>query len=340
LEAVAKIDSSAVWCGEELATRDDWIWQFDSQEIEELYQLDRRYQETPLEAVSGDGVEGGLARRLSALQRQLEHGSGATWVRGFPADRFSNAAATRLFWIMAQRIGTPLSQSASGERLFGVRDAGFGKEDARTRGPNTRRKLSFHTDRCDVIGFMCLQQAKEGGESQLVSSAAVYNRISERRPDLLAELLRPFYYQRHNVDLGSDVAYCRQPVFSFFQGHFATSFLRVLIDRADASGEVPPMSDRQREALDYLEEVCEDAELQYRFTMQRGDLLFLNNWSTLHRRTAFTDWPEPERRRHLLRIWLSVPNSRPLDPLFADNFGDTRAGAVRGGMRAAPGGTG
>ena len=61
--------------------------------------------------------------------------------------------------------------------------------------------------------------------------------------------------------------------------------------------------------------------------------MFMNTWVTLHKRSAFEDWPEPERRRQILRIWLSMPNSRPLDPMFADNYGAVSAGALRGGMR-------
>lgn len=335
MQVPEKIDSAAVWYGKELASRDDWVWQFGSDEIEQLQQIDRQFGDAPLDEVSDDAWgQGVLASRLGALQRNLEHASGATLIRGFPLDLLSTSGASRLFWMMAQRIGTPLSQSVAGDRIFNVRDEGFGQEDSRTRGPNTSKKLSFHTDRCDVIGFLCLQQAKEGGENHLVSSPALYNRIRERRPDLLAELMQPYYYQRHNVDSANQTAYCRQPIFSFFQGHFAASFLRVLIDRADASGAVRSMTDRQREAIDYLEQVAEETDLQYRFRLERGDILFLNNWTTLHRRTQFTDWPEQHRRRHLLRVWLSVPNSRPLDPLFGENFGDTRAGAVRGGIRA------
>ena len=273
-----------------------------------------------------------LSERLQWIQDRLEQGSGATCVRGFPLTDCTAAQAAAVFWSLVHRIGTPVSQNANGNKLFDVRDAAFGKHDPRTRGPNTSKRLSFHTDRCDVIGFLCLQQAKEGGENHLVSSAAVYNRIASERPDLLAQLLSSYTYQRHNVDQGNATAYCYQPIFSFCEGQFATSFLRVLIDRADASGEVPPLTDLQREAIDYLEETAEDQTLQHRFQLEPGDMLFLNNWTTLHRRTEFTDWPEPERRRHLLRVWLSVPNSRPLDSRFAENFGDTRRGALRGGI--------
>jgi hypothetical protein len=146
--------------------------------------------------------------------------------------------------------------------------------------------------------------------------------------------MRPYYYQRHNVDGGNALPYCRQPIFSIFEGHFAASFLRVLIERAYRMPELPEMTDLQREALDYLEQLAEDPALHVQFRQQAGDMLFLNNWVTFHRRSDFEDHEPPEQKRHLLRLWLSVPNSRPLDPQFQENFGATEAGALRGGMRA------
>jgi hypothetical protein len=170
----------------------------------------------------------------------------------------------------------------------------------------------------------------------VVSSGALYEEIQRRRPDLLACLSEPFLFKRHTVDTGNELPYCRQPIFSFRDGHFACSFLRVLIERAHASPDAPPLSAQQLEALDFLEEVAEEPTMHVRFYQRRGDILLLNNWTTLHRRSAFVDHDDPALKRHLLRIWLSVPNSRPLDPRFRDNFGAVEAGAIRGGMRAQP----
>ncbi len=71
--------------------------------------------------------------------------------------------------------------------------------------------------------------------------------------------------------------------------------------------------------------------------MEPGDVQLINSHVTFHNRTAFEDWPEPERRRHLLRLWLSVPSSRPLSPSLAPVYGDTRPGATRGGAVPHPG---
>lgn len=329
------INDASVWLGKQLPKRNDWLIQLDSESNESLLTFARDLESVPLDDIGPDAAAGmPIASTLKSIQHSLEHESGATLVRGFPSDQLDESLAKKLFFSLSQVIGTAVSQSATGERVFDVRDAGFRDHDPRARGPNTKKKLSFHTDRCDVIAFMCLNQAKSGGENYLVSSTAIYNEFVKSHPELLEALLKPFYYQRHNVDRGNELAYCRQPVFSFCEGRFACSFLRVLIDRAYSSGEIEPMTDLQQRALDKLEEIAERHDMQHRFFLQPGDMLFLNNWTTLHRRTEFVDHDDPARKRHLLRIWLSVPNSRPIDPLFEDNFGATGAGAIRGGMRA------
>lgn len=267
------------------------------------------------------------------IQDELENGHGVVLLKGTDVSDVSSLDFKKHFLEFCSHVGTPLSQSAKGESVFSVRDEGYAKADPRARGPNTRKKLSFHTDRCDVIGFLCLKQAKSGGENQVVSSMSLYNEILQRRPDLLDVLCEPFYYQRHNVDLGNGQPYTRQPIFSFFNGKFASNFLRVLIDRASTSGEVPPMTTVQKEALDFLEDLAGDPELHVTFRQEEGDILLLNNWVTYHRRTEFDDDQDIKKRRHLLRVWLAVPNSRPLHSMFKGNYGATEAGAVRGGMK-------
>jgi hypothetical protein len=319
--------------GEELTRRDDWEHTFSTAEIDEIDQA--------LSAVAGRDYESigledfklpRLAARLAAVQNTLENGGGAVRMTGLPVERYSEDDARRLFWGLSLHIGSPVSQSASGERLFHVRNEGYADNDPRARGPNTAKRLSFHTDRCDVIGFLCWRQAISGGDNELVSSMALYNHISEQRPDLLAALQQPFPYRRHNVDLGNQLPYVMQPVFSFCEGHFAAAFLRVLINRADKDPDCPDLSTEQREALDYLEACA--TELSVELRQNPGNILFLNNWVTLHRRTAFVDHEQVSERRCLLRLWLSPPNNRPLVNAFAENYGATEAGAVRGGMRA------
>ncbi len=326
----------AAWKGEELFNRKDWLVQLSSDEVEEIDSAVKSAMASnlPFEELQPELFPlPQFGPRLAQIQDDLENGCGACMIKGLDIGKYHEEEARRIFWGLATYLGTAVSQSAKGEKIFSVRDEGYKIGQSQARGPNTRKRLSFHTDRCDVIGFLCLRQAKSGGENQLVSSVTLYNEIRHRRPDLLKALMEPFYYQRHNVDTGNERPWCQQPIFSFFDGHFAASYLRVLIDRAHANPDLPNLTSAQLEAMDYLEEIANETNLHVTFRQEPGDLLLLNNWVTFHRRNEFEDEEDPKLRRHLLRIWLAVPNSRPLAPEFADNYGSTAAGAIRGGMR-------
>ncbi len=321
IEHPQQVDHPSVWSGDELLERDDWKYQLLPKEQQEIARHGRLAES--------------FVERLKFVQNALEHGSGVSLIRGIPLQSFSPEGLVTFFQSVANHVGTPISQSITGETIFSVRNSGFAEDDPRARGPNTKKKLSFHTDRCDVIGFLCVKQARQGGENQVVSSMAIYNEIQRQRPDLMEVLLKPFLYKRHSVDTANEQPYTEQPIFSFCQGHFGANLLRVLIERAYASDDTPAMGDLQREALDFVDEQAARSDLHVTFTQQPGDILFLNNWVTLHRRTAFEDHEEVAQRRHLLRVWLSMSNSRPIDPMFAGNYGATGAGEIRGGIQAA-----
>lgn len=336
MNSLQQIEHPAAWWGEDLVKSPEWTVQLSDAEIDELLAVAEQIDFSDTTPLEQDGPLPNLPRlsqRLKQVQHDLEHASGVARIRGFPAESVSLDLAKRAMWCISRHVGTPVSQSARGERMFSVQDAGFATDDARARGPNTSKRLSFHTDRCDVIAFLCYRQAKSGGDNDVVSSMTIFNEMLAERPDLVATLLEPYLYQRHNVDTGNELPYIEQPVFSFFKGHFAANLLRVLIERAYAMPETPDMTPKQREALDVLEAIAERPQLRLTFRQNPGDILFLNNFVTFHRRTEFIDYEESDRRRHLLRVWLSMPNSRPLDPRFAGNYGQTAAGAVRGGMK-------
>ena len=322
MTAFSTIDSPCAWKGKELSSRSDWKISLNEAHIKEINNL-----------ISGNNHETPSLKELFSDAREiLENGPGAVLIRNCPIHDLNEPEAKKIFSKIASLVGELVSQSSEGELIFSVKDSGYKENDPRSRGPNTRKKLSFHSDRCDVIGFLCLKQALSGGENQIVSSAAIHNYLLDNEPELINFLYEPFYYKRHNVDAGNELPYCKQPIFSMTEGKFACNLLRVLIDRAYALPELPDMSHEQKRALDAIEETASLPEMHFTFRQSPGDILFLNNWITLHRRSEFVDFPEPEKKRHILRAWISPPNNRPIDPLFEDNYGDYRAGKVRGGM--------
>jgi len=325
---------AAAWRGRELFERDGWRHELGAPELSALQEFVEKTSNHPFDAIDrSDATLTALDDLSARLSIELEQGAGAVLLRRLPLEGWDQSTIERAFWALSLRLGTPVSQSAEGQRLFHVRDAGYAPTDPRFRGPMSHKRLSFHTDRCDVIAFLCIRPAAQGGDTFVVSSAALRDELRRRDPAALEALSRPFPYLRHTVDHGNARKYCELPVFSDRDGHFAAHFLRVLIDRADRSEDAPSLSDAQRTALDTLEALAEDPELHVSFSLEPGDVLLLNNWTTLHRRSEFVDADDPEKKRHLLRIWLSMANSRPIDPCFADHFGATEAGALRGGMR-------
>jgi alpha-ketoglutarate-dependent taurine dioxygenase len=60
----------------------------------------------------------------------------------------------------------------------------------------------------------------------------------------------------------------------------------------------------QIQALDVLDGVLSRPEFRAEFYLEPGQMLFVNNRWILHNRTMFEDHPEPERRRHYVRLWL------------------------------------
>ena len=327
--------NAAAWRGPEIAEHPDWKHTLTPENVDEIEAALAAVEArdlTLLDITTDNFPLPNLAPRLREIRESLEHGPGSALVRGWPSERFNVEQNRIVCWGLALYLGTPISQSAAGERLFHVEDAGFGNEHAKARGPNTRKALHFHCDRCDVIGFLCVRQAKVGGDSYLVSSVTVHNEMLARRPDLLEALYQPWYYKTHNVDTSNRDPWCHQPIYAEVDGKLVGYVLRVLIDRAYALPEIPDMTTTQKEALDFLETLCADETLHYRFRQEPGDFFLVNNFTNFHSRSAFEDDDDPAKRRLLLRIWLSMPNSRALPPSFAGSFGRTAGGALRGGI--------
>lgn len=329
------VRSAAAWKGAELFDRPDWLHELDATEVDEIRDALARVDAAalPLEAITQESFPlPRLSRRLAAIQDSLENGSGAALLRGWPAAEHDLETNQRVHWGLSRHLGTPVSQSAKGEKIFHVQNRGYAPTDPRDRGPSSSRALRFHSDRCDVLGFLCVRPARTGGDSFLVSTPTLHDEILLRRPDLLEELYGNWYYKTHNIDRANPNPWCHQPIFAQVDGKLVGYLLRVLIDRAYELPELPDMRPSQRQALDLVDELCADPTFHARFRQEAGDILFANNFTTLHSRSEFEDHPDPALRRLILRIWLSVPNSRRLPPELAGTFGATAPGALRGGI--------
>ncbi len=108
-------------------------------------------------------------------------------------------------------------------------------------------------------------------------------------------------------------------------------YQRQYIDSAQRFPGTMRLAPGHVEALNLFDKLANDPDFYLSMKLESGDMQFAHNHTLLHDRMGFEDWPEPERRRCLLRLWLSVPGDRPLPDCFAERFGTTTIGN-RGGI--------
>jgi hypothetical protein len=213
-------------------------------------------------------------------------------------------------------------------------DQGLSSKDPNVRIYQTRERQNYHTDSCDVVGLLCLQPARAGGLSSLVSTVTIFNELRRRRPDLAQVLFEPIETDRRGEVPPGEKPFFRVPIFNWHAGLLTTIYHRPYIESARRFPEVPPLTALQVEALDWFDKLANDPALHFFMEFRAGDVQLVHNHTLLHDRTAFEDWPEPERRRHLLRLWLAPPQARALPPVFAQRFGSLQQGE-RGGIQFA-----
>ena len=327
------VESPAVWLGRDLAKTDKWIHRLSDDEIAELDAALRQTQERGL-AIIDIGREDfplpTLGPVLVELQDQVINGRGFVLIKRIPVERYTDVEAQTIYWGMGTYWGDAVSQNGKGHVLGHVKDLGMAEGDPARRGYQTTLKLRYHTDSCDIVGLMCLAKAKSGGMSSIASSAAIHNEILHRRPDLIEVLRGKFYMDRKCEVPDGQLPYAAAPVFNYDGGYMTCFYARGDIDSAQRFDAVPKLKDKQLEALGLMDDLAENFSLK--MDIELGDIQLLHNHVILHARTTFEDYPEFERKRHMVRLWLSAPNGRPLPPSFAERYGSIEVGSVRGGI--------
>ncbi len=269
---------------------------------------------------------------LAGILSELLHGRGFIMLRGFPVERYSREEQAIAYLGIGSYFGAVRSQNAKGHLLGHVKDLGLDIKDPRVRYYQTSRKLEYHTDSVDLVGLLCLKTAKAGGESFIASSMTLYNEILARRPDLLTALFEPFATDRRGEVPEGMQPWFDIPVYHHHDGRLSCIYVRQYIESAQQHfARARRLTRAQVEAMDLLDELLNDARVHLSMAFLPGDMQFLHNHQILHSRNDFENWPEPERHRHLLRLWLSPAGGRPLPEVFAPRYGSITPGA-RGGI--------
>lgn len=326
VEPLRPIAGRTVWRGSAFQGCTDWSHTLSATELTELWvtvaeagsvqsnMVDLKRHDFPLPS---------LGPVLQSLKEEIVNGRGFALIRGLPVAEMSRREAALAFWGIGLHLGRPVSQNMAGHMLGHVKDTGGDFHDVNSRGGyQSRARLPYHTDLgADIVGLLCLQTAKAGGLSSLVSAHAIHNAMLASNPDLVETLAAPIYRDRRGEIPEGKAPYYQAPVFCYHEGYMTTTFVRRFIDSAPRHEGVPPLTAKLAEALARFEILANDSGLRLDMALAAGDMQFVNNLTTLHSRTSFEDHPDAGRKRHLLRLWLAADKAWPLPPEHYERFG-------------------
>ena len=327
-----RYDGPAAWTGAEMRARDEWIVHLGDADQAELDEARRATAHLPIEGIGReDFALPALGPRLLALRDEVLHGRGFVLLRGLDIEGWPIERTARTYWGLGAWFGRAVSQNAMGHVLGHVRDIDYDLRDPNVRTYQTAERQFYHSDSCDIVALLCLQPAKRGGLSSIVSSVTLYNEMARRRPDLAAILSEPVPFDRRGEVPGDEAPFFLNAVFNHHDDLVSSYVTRRYIESSQRHPDAPRLTPAHVEALDLLDALAEDADLHLDMEFRPGDIQLLHNHTVFHDRTAFEDWPEPEHKRHLLRLWLCPPNGRPLPDRYAARWGSVTIGD-RGGI--------
>ena len=324
----------SAWIGADLAKRpDEWTYRLSPHEIAEI--------ETATAGVLGRDIATiaradfplpALGPTLDRLRDDVLSGRGFVLIRGLPVTGRPIDESATAYWGIGyvfsatpdrrMRKATCSAMSATSACHPRIRTS------VSTRPPSGR--ISIPT-LCDIVSLLCLKTAKSGGLSSLTSSMSVYNAMAQRHPDLVWRLFQPMPTDRRGEVPEGRRPWFETPIYNDHLGLLSAIYAPHYVRSSQRFPDAPRLSAADIAALDCFDALAEDAELRLDMEFQPGDMQFVHNHTVLHDRTAFEDWPEPERKRHLLRLWLAAPGARPLPAAYAERYGSVEIGN-RGGI--------
>lgn len=333
-----RVDGPTLWVKEDYQNSPEkWQYRFTQQDIQDIGRAADDFTARGRQLVDISKAEFQLGSHLTELLQKtrsdLIDGKGFTLFKGFPTTKEWDVEKVAIAYMgVGCHLGAFVSQNGKGHILGHVKDLGNDPTQIdKVRIYSTSARQFAHVDDCDIIGLLCLHRAREGGESDIVSSHHLYNLLRKERPDVLKTLAEPnWYFDRKGEVSQGEKPYIRCALLYYYKNHIILHhdpyFVRSL-KRFWDSGEVPPLSAAQEEALQVLEDIAMREAMH--MVLEVGDIQFVSGVHLLHARTAYIDHPPPAPKRQLMRLWLATSEA---EGGWALPFPDSKAHR-RGGIQ-------
>ena len=304
------IDHPGAWTHAALGGKERLILRLDAAQLAAIDMLlERTGHLRPQQVTRGDFDHPLINNLMAGVREVLLRGRGALIIAGITPQRYSEEQFQRIYWGFGTHLGVAAVQSVDGDRLGYVQTRDV---DPVNRGYRSPQELNMHSDSYEILGLMSVRPAKSGGITGIVSSLALHNEILRTRPELLEPLYEGFHYASEEAQFDDrPVSDTKVPVFSSMQGHVSCHFeigqLRAAARRLNVE-----FSKEFAEAVDYFRALSTRPDLAMHFMLDPGEILLVHNFTNLHSRTAFENFPD--RKRLLLRLWLTLADGRPCHP--------------------------
>jgi alpha-ketoglutarate-dependent taurine dioxygenase len=303
------LEAGRAWSRDDIGPK-DWLVALPPRCIDELDAVARQVRRDPVPAILLDPAQfslGACAEVMGRLRDKLRAGVGLAVLDRVPVERYSLEENQALAWLLGRLLGRPVAQKWDGTMLYDVRDTGKVLEYG-VRRSVTNLDITFHTDAAwlhvppELVGLYCVNPAREGGVSRFVSLGRVHNELRRRHRDLLPRLYRAFPWDRQAEHAPGDATTSRRPIFQSDGRSLTACFNEKLIESgAELAGE--PLDAQGREALEAMRRIVDSPALGVSFTIERGQVQYVDNRLFAHSRTDFTDAAEPALKRHMIRLW-------------------------------------
>jgi alpha-ketoglutarate-dependent taurine dioxygenase len=287
-----------------------WLVPLPPRCVDELDAVVCQVRREPLPTVLLDPGQFSLAACAEVMDRvreKLRTSVGLAVLDRVPVEQYTIPENQALAWLLGSLLGRLVAQKWDGTMLYDVRDTGKALEYG-VRRSVTNLDLTFHTDAPwlelppELVGLYCINPARDGGVSRFISLCTVHNELRRRHADLLPRLYRPFPWDRQAEHGPDDAKIARRPVFRYNGRSLMGGFNeRLITSGANLADE--PLDGEGREALEVMQSIVDLPELWVEFTIERGQVEYINNWQFAHSRTDFADASEPHLKRHMIRLW-------------------------------------
>lgn len=305
------VHDPAAWRGADMKARtQDWLHILDEDDLTALEYTAQSLMDkgVSLEDVTRETftLPAALCEKIAAWHTTLISGRGFLVVRGLPVANWGDDFSSYVYWGLGHHIGVPGAQNPQNELLGHVTDYGEEVNNPAVRRYRTTGNIDFHCDAADVVGLLCLRKAKSGGQSRIASSVTIYNEICARAPALAARLFEPFKLDLRGEHRAGEPPYRDITPCAFAGGRLSTFWHSDYFHSVARHAEVPPFTEAEQALLELYDALAADPDIHLDMWLEPGDMQFISNHTTVHARTAYEDDDDPAKKRHLLRLWLSL----------------------------------